>query len=331
MNGTPQFADPLWLALLVALPLLAWLHHARGGTGALVVSRLPARTTGGLRLHLPFYLRLAALACAIVALARPQLGFAWEESTTEGIDVQLALDISGSMAAEDFEPNRLEVAKRVARDFVAKRPADRIGITTFSGTAVTRAPLTNDRRMLDEILAAIEITEEQDGTAIGVALANAASRLQPSNAKSKVIVLVTDGVSNAGEIDPLSAAAVAEGLAIKVYTVAVGTIGEAPIKVPILDRRTGRQVGEETIRVPVEVDETLLTRIAERTGGRFYRAVDQAALDQVFAEIDRLERTPLAVKRYVRYQEAFQPFAWTAFAFAALPLLLAGLGATVEP
>ncbi len=326
----PQFADPLWLAALSAAPLLALLHHRRGGAGALVVSRLPVRAGGAWRIHLPFYLRLAAFATLIVALARPQVGYAWEESTTEGIDIQLVLDISGSMAAEDFEPNRLEVAKRVAREFVARRPADRIGLTTFSGAAVTRAPLTNDRRMLDEILAGLEITTEQDGTAIGVALANAASRLKDSGAKSRVVVLVTDGVNNAGEIDPGSAAAVAEGLGLRVYTVGVGTIGEAPIRVKGRDPITGRMV-EQTVRIKVEVDEELLQKIAQRTGGRFYRATDPDALTQVFAEIDRLERTPLQVKRYVRYQESFQPFAWAALLLAATPLLLGILGATVEP
>jgi Ca-activated chloride channel family protein len=330
MSPPPQFADPLWLAALLALPLLALLHHRRGGSGALVVSRLPARAGGAWRLHLPFYFRLLALGAALVALARPQLGYAWEESTAEGIDIQLVLDVSGSMAAEDFEPDRLEVAKRVARDFVARRPADRIGLTTFSGTAVTRAPLTSDRRMLDEILAALAITTEQDGTAIGVALANAASRLRDSGAKSKVVVLVTDGVNNAGEIDPGSAAALAQGLGLVVYTVGVGTTGEAPIRVEVRDPLTGRSV-ERRVRMKVEVDEELLRRIAARTGGRFYRATDPDALAQVFAEIDRLERTPLRVKRYVRYRESFQPFAWSALALAAAPLLLALVGWTVEP
>ncbi|MGH7338170.1 MAG: VWA domain-containing protein, partial [Myxococcota bacterium] len=309
MSALPAFADPLWLLALAAVPLLALLHHRHGGRGAFVYSRLPARAGSTVRLHLPFYLRLGALVVLVVALARPQLGYAWEESTTEGIDIQLALDVSGSMAAEDFEPNRLEAAKRVARDFVARRPADRIGITTFSGSAVLRAPLTNDRRMLDEILAGIDITTEQDGTAIGVALANAANRLKESAAKSRVVVLVTDGVNNAGEIDPASASAVAQGLGLKVYPVAVGTAGEALIRVRERNERTG-EIVERKVSMRVEVDEELLQRIAARTGGRFYRATDPGALAQVFDEIDRLERTPLEVKRYVRYQVAFQPFAW---------------------
>ena len=159
MSPSAGFADPTWLLLLLLLPGLALLHHLRGGHGALVVSRLPLRRAGRWRLHLPVYLRLAAFAAAVVALARPQLGYTWEESTTEGIDIQVVLDISGSMGAEDFAPsNRLEVAKRVVRDFVARRPADRIGLTVFAGTALTRSPLTTDRRMLDELVASIQLT-----------------------------------------------------------------------------------------------------------------------------------------------------------------------------
>jgi Ca-activated chloride channel family protein len=271
-----------------------------------------------------------AFALAVVALARPQLGYAWEEATTEGIDIQIALDVSGSKAAKDFEPSRLEVAKRVVREFVAGRAGDRIGLTTFSGSAMTRSPLTSDRRMLDELVAALEPTLTPDGTAIGVALASAAARLERSEAKSKLVVLVTDGVNNAGEIDPLSAAAVAEGLGLEVYTVGVGSEGEARVPVRVRNPFTGRvEVRDVTMRV--EVDEKLLAEIARRTGGRFYRATDPNALARVFAEIDRLERTPLQVKRYVRYREGFQPFAWSALAFAAAPLLLALAGATIEP
>jgi Ca-activated chloride channel family protein len=326
----PTFDDPLWLLLLVAAPWFAWRHHRRRTFGALVASRLPLAAGGGWRLALPFYLRLAAFVCAVVALARPQLGYAWEEATTEGIDIQIALDVSGSMAAKDFAPNRLAVAKRIVREFVAARAGDRLGLTTFSGAALTRSPLTSDRRMLDELVAALEPTMTPDGTAIGVALANAAGRLKDSQAKSKVIVLVTDGVNNAGEIDPLSAAAVAEGLGLKVYTVGVGSEGQAMVPVQVRNPVTGR-IEERDVPMRVEVDEKLLAEIARRTGGEFYRATDARALERVFAEIDRLERTELAVKRYVRYREAFQPAAWAAFALALAPLALVLFGATVEP
>ncbi len=330
MTSLAHFADPAWLAALLLLPALAWLHHRRAGQGALVASRLPLRAGRAWRLHLPFYLRLAALASLLIALARPQLGYAWEESKSEGIDIQIALDVSGSMAAEDFSPNRLEAAKKIVRAFVAGRPGDRIGLTTFAGSALTRAPLTTDRRMLDELIGALDPTLTPDGTAIGVALASAASRLQSSAAKSKVIVLVTDGVNNAGEIDPLSAAAVAEGLGIKVYTVGVGSQGEARVPVTERDPYSGRE-RKGYAMMHVEVDEELLRRIAERTKGKSYRAVDDEALKRIFADIDRLERTPTSVKRYVRYRESFQPFAWTALAMLALTPLLAAIGLTVEP
>jgi Ca-activated chloride channel family protein len=331
VSTLPTFASPLWLLLLATLPLLAWRHHRRSGLGAVIVSRLPARRAGRWRLHLPFYLRLAALAACLVALARPQLGYAWEEATTEGIDLQIVLDVSGSMGAEDFQPdNRLAVAKRVVRDFLARRPADRIGLTVFGGTALTRAPLTTDHRMLDELVAGLELSDVPDGTAIGVALASAANRLRSSDAESKVVVLVTDGVNNAGEIDPRSAAAVAEGLGLRVYTVGVGTEGVVAVPLRVRDPLSGR-IETHRVRMEVDVDEPLLEEIAARTGGRFFRATDPDALSGVFAEIDRLEKTPLAVKRYVRYREVFAPFAWTALLLTLLPVVAAALRVTAEP
>ncbi len=331
MTAFPSLADPLWLALLAALPLFVVLHHRRRALGALAVSRLPRHHGRRWRLHLPFYCRLLAFAVAVIALARPQLGYSWEEATTEGIDIQIALDISGSMGAEDFQPdNRLAVAKRVVRSFIAARPADRIGITVFGGTALTRSPLTTDRRMLDELVSALELSDVPDGTAIGVALASAANRLKGSSAKSKVIVLVTDGVNNAGEIDPRSAAALAEGLGLKVHTVGVGTKGRVAVPMQVRDAWTGR-TEIRRVQMDVQVDEPLLEEIAERTGGRFFRASNPKALAGVFAEIDRLEKTPLAVKRYVRYREAFPPFAWAAFALTLLPLAAAALRVTAGP
>ena len=338
LDGRLGFADPLWLALLLALPLLAVWHHRRAGLGALTYSRLPAplrrpatRTAGALRLHLPFYSRLAALALLFVALARPQLGYAWEESLTEGIDIQVVLDVSGSMAAEDFQPDsRLAVAKRVVSDFIGQRTGDRIGLTVFSGSAVTRSPLTTDRRMLGVLVDAVAINRDMDGTAIGVALANGAARLKDSEAKSRVIVLVTDGVNNTGAIDPLSAAAVADGLGLRVYTVGVGTRGRVVIPMHRVNPVTGRR---EVTRVTMDnqLDEELLEEIARRTGGRYFRATDADSLAQIFAAIDRLERTPMKVKRYVRYEEAFPPLAWASLALLLLPAAAAGLRLTAEP
>jgi Ca-activated chloride channel family protein len=327
----PHFQHPWVLLLLAALPLLAVRHHSQQAFGALLYTRLPRGARGGARLHLPFYARLLALAALVVALARPQLGYSWEESQTEGIDIQIALDISGSMGAEDFQPkDRLTVAKEVVKDFIGKRPADRIGVVVFSGAALTRSPLTTDRAMLDLLVDSVELNTLPDGTAIGVAIASAAARLKDSEAKSKVIVLVTDGVNNAGEIDPLSAAAVAKGLGIKVYTIGVGTEGRAPVPVPVTNPLTGeREI--RRVMMNLQVDEKLLAEIAARTGARFYRATDQSALRDVFADIDRLEKTPLQVKRYVRYREAFMPFAWAALALLLLPLPAALAGWTAEP
>jgi Ca-activated chloride channel family protein len=327
-----HLARPLWLLGLAALPLLAWWHHRRGTTGALVYSRLPRTVGGAWRLHLPFYSRLAAATLLLLALARPQLGLAWEETTTEGIDIQIALDVSGSMGAEDFAPqNRLAVAKTVIAEFVAGRPGDRIGLVVFAGSALTKAPPTSDRDMLRQILDTVELYQLPDGTAIGLALASATARLKDSEATSKVVILVTDGDNNAGEIDPASAAAVADGLGVKVYTVAVGTrSGKVTIPVPIQDPVTG----ETRIRhVPweVRVDEELLLKIAERTGGQFFRAHDPGALREIFAAIDTLERTPLDVRQYVRYREAYPPFAWVALALVLAPLLTTLAGATAEP
>lgn len=333
-----QLADPLWLLALALLPLLAWWHHRRQGQGALTYSRLPApardrhtRALSALRLHLPFYCRLAALGLLVVALARPQLGYTWEESLTEGIDIQVALDVSGSMAAEDFQPeDRLTVAKRVVADFVDGRTGDRIGLTEFAGSATTRAPLTTDRRMLQLLIGSLELNRRMDGTAIGVALANAAARLKGSEAESRVVVLVTDGVNNTGAIDPLSAAAVCDGLGIRVYTVGVGTRGEVTIPVQRRDPVTGR-LRTHRVRMQNQLDEELLQRIAERTGGAYFRATDSRSLERIFEEIDRLEKTTIETRRYVRYEESFQPLAWSALALLLLPLGTTALGLTAEP
>lgn len=328
----PHVATPAWLLLLAALPLLAWWHHRRHDPGALTYSQLPAGARGRWRLHLPFYARLLALACLIGALARPQLGYAWEESLTEGIDIQIILDVSGSMGAEDFRPrDRLTVAKQVVRDFVAGRTGDRIGLVAFSGAAMTRAPLTTDRTMLATLIDAVELNTLPDGTAIGVALASGAARLKSSPAKTRIAVLITDGVNNAGEIDPISAAAACAGLGVKVYTIGVGSERSVvPVPQTVRNPLTGLP---ETRRVMMRVpmDERLLREIAKRTGGQFFRATDPETLRRVFAEIDRLEKTPLKVQRYVRYREAFPPLAWAGLGLLLLPLAAAGIRVTAEP
>lgn len=330
MNALPNFHDPLWLWLLLLIPLVSWWRWRRG-TAALNFSRLPRDAGGHWRLHLPFVLRSAAFVLLVLALARPQQGYSWEESLTEGIDIQIALDISGSMGAEDFQPkNRLEVAKRVVNEFIDLRPGDRIGLTVFSGAAMTRSPLTTDRQMLHFLVDAVELNTLPDGTAIGLALANATARLKDSAATSKIIVLVTDGVNNAGAIDPASAAAIAEGLGVKVYTIGVGTAGRVPVPLPVENPLTGRREIRRVL-MNVEVDEELLEQIAQRTGGQFFQATNESALRENFKEIDTLEKTPIATKTYVRYEEVFQPLVWTALALLLLPLLTSTLNWTVEP
>ncbi len=355
----PQLADPAWLLLLLAVPLLLWRHHrhaTRDRLPALTYSRLPAGSGGAWRLHLPIYCRLLALALLIIALARPQLGQTWEEITTEGIDIQIALDVSGSMAAEDFQPrNRLAVAKDVVKQFVASRTAsgrgpsttaadpgsrtprfapdsrrDRVGLVIFAGSAVTRSPLTTDGPALQRMVDGVQLETLPDGTAIGVALATAAARLRTSDATSRVVVLVTDGANNGGEIDPRSAASLCRGLGLKVYTVGVGTDGQVPVPRTYVDPRTGqRQV--ERVYTRMEVDEELLQHIADHTGGRFFLASDPDALRRIFAEIDRLETTERTVREHVEYREIFPPFALTGLALLLLPLLASAVGWTVEP
>ncbi|MCG8463118.1 MAG: VWA domain-containing protein, partial [Holophagales bacterium] len=338
MSLGPSLQDPWVLLLLSVLPVLAVLRHRRRAYGAITYSSLGRSPSpggrpgsgnrapsGAWRLHLPFYCRLIALGLLILAASRPQLGFSREESLTEGIDIQVVLDISGSMAAEDFQPrNRLTVAKDVMKEFIDKRRGDRIGIVVFAGEALTKAPLTTDHQMLQLMLDSIELRTLPDGTAIGMALAAAAARLKDSDADTKVVVLVTDGVNNRGAIDPDSAATVCEGLGIKVYTVGVGTRGVVPVPMRVVDALGRERV--QRMSMEVEVDEELLRSIAERTGGRFFQAIDPEGLRRIFEEIDQLEKTPMEIQRYVRYNEAFQPLVWAALAFLVFPLFPSALG-----
>jgi Ca-activated chloride channel family protein len=291
-------ASPAWLALLIALPL-AWWWSRRRRREALV---LPALARAGSlprtwreRLRwAPDALRALAFAGMVLALARPQELAAGRPLTTSGVDIVLTIDASGSMKAEDFQPrNRLEVAKQAAIDFIEERPSDRLGLVTFAGQAVTQAPLTLDHQAVEGSIRRIEIGGLADGTAIGTALATAVNRLRVSDARSKVVILLTDGVNNAGQIDPLTAAETAQALGVRVYTIGVGTTGEAPYLLD--DPRFGRRY----VRVVVRIDEEILREVAGRTGGRYYRATDPEALSQVYAEIDRLERSPLSGRRPV--------------------------------
>ena len=324
-----HFANPLGgLVLFLALAAIGWqLFRGRRRHASLTFSDTrPFRTIPpgpGVRLrHLPTLLRVVGLALLIVAFARPQTLFHEEEVLTEGIDILLALDVSGSMRTEDFRPkNRLIVAKEVVSQFVRGRRNDLIGLVAFAANAYTRCPLTLDYGVLLDLLDRTDFaTREEDGTAIGMGLSTAAARLQDSKGKSKVIVLLTDGRNNRGQIDPLTAARLAQALGIKVYTVGVGKEGEAPY--PIDDPLMGRRY----IMVSADIDEDTLKGIAEVTGGKFFRATDARSLKSIFEHIDRMERTEIRVRGYSRQTERFAAFLYPGAILIGLELLL---GATL--
>jgi len=301
-----RFADPEYLALLVVLPPLVYGYARRriGQGGTIRYSDVPAvrladaRGTGRLR-HLVFGLRVAALAALTLAFARPQSGVTRENVSSSGIDIVLALDLSTSMLAEDLEPNRLEAARHAATTFVEGRQSDRIGLVVFAGEAYTQAPLTIDYDVLTTLIAELRVGTIADGTAIGMGLATAVKRLRDSKAKSKVIVLLTDGRNNRGEIEPLTAAQMAHALGVKVYVIGTGTRGTA--RVPVDDPAFGRRY----VTMRVDIDETTLKAVARITGGRYFRATDRASLERIYEEIDQLEKSQVEVEHYTRYGELF--------------------------
>ena len=266
-------------------------------------------------LHVPFILRIIALILVIIVLARPQTTNNWQQSEIEGIDIMLAIDVSTSMLAEDLKPNRLEAAKEVAAEFVNGRPSDNIGITLFAGESFTQCPLTVDHAVLLNLIKDIKCGIIEDGTAVGMGIANAITRLKDSKAKSKVIILLTDGTNNRGDISPLTAAEMAKSFGIRVYTIGVGTNGTAPYPYPV-----GGTV--QYINVPVEIDEKTLTQIAGITEGNYFRATSNSKLKEVYEEIDKLEKTKLNVKQYSKRQEEYQLFALAAFFCVLLEILL---------
>jgi Ca-activated chloride channel family protein len=256
-----------------------------------------------------------------IALARPQHGSLKEDVTTRGIDIVVALDVSGSMAAEDFQPrNRLAVAKEVVAEFVKRRTTDRIGLVVFAGKSLTKSPPTSDSAVLLRQLDDVRLEMLPDGTAIGSGLATALTRLRRSQAKSKVIVLVTDGANNAGEIDPATATDLARALEVRVYTILAGRGGQVPMPVRVQDPFTGQMV-QRTVMTEVQIDEELLKRVAERTGGEFFRATDSTSLRDIFIRIDQLEKSEIKTSAFRRYRELFFP------ALAAAAALLASAGA----
>lgn len=304
-----HFAHPSYLALLGLVPLLWWWERWRGRSGLRFsdTTLLPAPTTLERAVkHLPLFLSSLALVFSTVALARPQKGRMFEELETRGIDIMLCLDISGTMQAADFLPkDRLTVAKERAKEFINRRSGDRIGLVIFSATSLTQCPLTLDHKILNDILDRVDFGILEDGTAIGMGIASAAARLKESKAREKVIILLTDGRNNTGDIDPLTAAQAAAALGIKIYTIGVGSKG--PVPFPVDDPLFGRRY----VQVEVDLDTETLQKIAEITGGKFFLATDPDALKRVYEEIDRLEPSTFKVRRYTLYQERMQtPLLW---------------------
>jgi len=313
------FANPLYfLLLLLLIPMIVWyILKLRKSQATIQISsvegfsKAPNTFRTYLR-HVPFILRMLALTFLIIALARPQTTNRWNTATTEGIDIMMSLDISSSMLAMDFKPNRLEAAKDVAASFINGRPTDNIGLVVFSRESFTQCPLTTDHAVLLNLLKDVKCGMIEDGTAIGHGLATAVSRLKDSKAKSKVIILLTDGSNNAGEIAPITAAEIAKTFGIRVYTIAVGTIGEAPYPYP-----------DGIVRpTKVEIDEKILTQIAQLTGGLYFRATNNKALKEIYNEIDQMEKTKMSVQEYSKKYEEYAFFAMIGLAFFLLELLL---------
>ncbi len=316
-----EFAQPgfLWLLLLVPVMIAYYVWREQKLYGSLSVSSLRGFWTPGQHLfrsmrHSVLVFRVLALSALIVAMARPQSSFSWQNSTTEGIDIIIASDISGSMLAEDFQPNRLEAGKNIGIDFIKGRPNDRIGLVIFSGESFTQCPLTIDHEVLINQYLQIKNGMIDDGTAIGMGLATAVNRLKDSEAKSKVVILLTDGSNNMGSIPPLTAAEIAKQFNIRVYTVGIGTHGFAPYPVQT-------PMGVQYQKMPVDVDEGTLTKIANTTGGKYFRATDNEALKTIYNQIDKLEKAKIDVTQYHKKTEMFFPFAAIALALLLLEFI----------
>lgn len=317
------FAQPEWLLLLALLPLFGGLRwraarKRRGGlrfSNTLAARAAPATLWTRLR-WLPGALRLAALGLGILALARPQVQDVSRERFAEGVDIVLALDTSTSMRAQDFRPNRFEAARDVATEFIQSRVSDRVGLVVFAAKAYTQAPLTLDYDFLQRMLSEVEVGVIEDGTAIGTAISVATARLKDSEAESKVVIVLTDGQNNRGEVDPVTASEVAQALGVRVYAIGVGAYGEAPVVVdhPLAGRQ--RQM------MPVEIDEDMLRTVADNTGGQYFRATNKEALREIYREIGDLETTEIEERIYTDYDERYPLFLWPALALLLLEVLL---------
>jgi Ca-activated chloride channel homolog len=316
------FKNPeLFYLLLVLVPMAAWyIFRQKRNTASIQVSstaslfKAPKTIRHYLR-HLVFVCQMMALAFFVVVLARPQSSSNWENVTTEGIDIIIALDISSSMLARDFSPDRLEAAKNVAMEFISGREYDRMGLVVFAGEAFTQCPLTTDRAVLLNLFKDIKSGLIEDGTAIGNGLATGVSRLKDSEAVSRVVILLTDGENNRGEVAPLTAAEIAKTFGIRVYTVGVGSIGTAPYPVQT-------PFGIELRDMEVKIDEGLLTEIANITGGQYFRATSNKKLEEIYKEIDALEKSKIDVQQFNRKSEEFMPFAILGALFLIAAILL---------
>ncbi len=317
------FANPTYLYLLLLLiPMVGWyVWKLRKSQASLQVSSseafdAPEAASWRIYLrHVPFVLRVAAVTVLIIVLARPQSTNSWQNTSTEGIDIVMAMDISSSMLAQDFKPNRLEAAKDVAASFINGRPNDNIGLVVFAAESFTQCPLTTDHTVLLNLFKDIQPGIIQDGTAIGLGLANAVSRIKDSSAKSKVIILLTDGVNNAGEIAPVTAAEIAKTFGIRIYAIGVGTQGSAPYPFQTA-------FGIQYQNIPVEIDEPTLKQIAATTGGQYFRATDNTSLKEIYSEIDQMEKTKISVQQYSKKQEEYMNWALLLFVLLLAEVLL---------
>lgn len=322
MFNNVEFAYPWILYFLFIIPFMAYWYWKknRERTPDVVYSSIKVfkdiKPTLREKLrHLPAVLRILGVALLIIALARPQSYLSGEDIYTEGIDIVMLLDISGSMLAEDFKPNRLEAAKQVIEKFIAGRKSDKIGLVVFSSKSFTQCPLTIDYSVLTGLLKDIHSGIIQDGTAIGNAIANGVNRLKNSKSKSKIIILLTDGVNNSGEIDPVTAAQIAKKFGIRIYTIGVGTIGEAPFPFQT-------PLGKRYSMVKVEIDEGVLKQVAQITGGKYFRATNKKKLEKIYNEIDKLEKSKVEITSYKHSKELFYGWAGAGLLFVLLELVL---------
>jgi Ca-activated chloride channel homolog len=320
MNHTYLHPEYFFLLLLL-IPMIGWyIWKQKSAYATLQISTLKgfaqlAKSKKTYIRHLPFAFRCLTIALVITALARPQSTDSLRNVSTEGIDIMISIDISGSMLAMDFQPNRLEAAKEVAIDFIKGRPNDRIGLVIFAAESFTQCPLTLDHQVLTNLFRDVRTGMLEDGTAIGMGLATAINRIKDSDAKSKVIILLSDGENNRGQIAPLTAAEIARTFGIRVYTIGVGTIGTAPFPINTV-------FGQQVQNMEVRIDEAMLKEIADLTGGQYFRATDRNALEMVYKEIDEMEKNKIQVQEYTRHAEEFLPFILLAGFFLLLEIFL---------